>query len=400
MTGSTAYDVIVVGGGLAGASAAGVLVDDGLSVLVLERDIEFRDRVRGEWLAPWGTVELRALGLEPVLERAGANVISTVVNRSGRPVPLVTPTDVPSLGFFHPRAQEALLTHAAERGAEVKRGARVQAIEPGAPPTVSYTLDGVAQTASARLVVGADGRSSTAREASGLPEHEHRSARVLAGVRLAGVRCPDDYSYFLIRDSADGLASMFPQGDGIARAYVFLHGTDQAALSGEGGFRRFIEIQLAAGMDAEILADATQEGPLGAFFTNDSWVDHPFSDGLVLIGDAAGITDPMWGLGISLAMRDVRNLRDRLRADDDWEAACHGYADEHDEYFAAILAGENWQSELLLTPGPEARERRRHATRAWSQDPSRLIDLPGLGPAIDSSEEGRRRFFAEDIARD
>lgn len=400
MVNSTDYDVIVVGGGLAGSATAAALAGDGLNVLVLERDVEFRDRVRGEWLAPWGTVELRALGLYEVLETAGLTVISKIVNRAGRPIALTTPDGVPSLTFFHPRAQEVLLRHAAERGAEVRRGARVQEISPGAPATVGYIDGGAHQTASARLVVGADGRTSVARKAIELPEREHRSARVLAGVRLGGVRAAEDTAHFLIMENADGLASLFPQGEGYARAYVFLHGTDQSSFRGDAGFRRFIEIQLSAGIPEEVFAEVTQEGPLAAFVTSDSWVDHPYRDGLALAGDAAGISDPTWGLGIALALRDARTLRDRLREDDDWEAAGHRYADEHDEYFAAILTGENWHSELLLTPGPEALARRRHATRAWSQDPSRAIDLPGLGPEIDTSEDARRRFFAEDVADD
>lgn len=400
MVGSIDHDVIVVGGGLAGASTAAALAGDGLNVLVLEREVEFRDRVRGEWLAPWGAVELQALGLYDAIESCGVNANSKILNRSGRSMPLTTPDGVPSLTFFHPAAQEALLKYAAEQGAEVRRGVRAREIRPGSPATVGYLEGGAGKTASARLVVGADGRTSLARRAIELPEHEHRSARVLAGVRLGGVRTADDTAYFLIREGADGLASLFPQGDGYARAYVFLHGTDQSAFRGGAGFRRFIDLQVAAGVPEEALAEATQEGPLGAFVTSDTSIDHPYRDGLTLVGDAAGISDPTWGLGIALAMRDARTLRDRLRDGDDWEAAGHAYADEHDEYFATIIAGENWQSELLLTPGPEALARRRHATRAWSQDPSRTIDLPGLGPEIDSSEQARRRFFAEDVASD
>jgi flavin-dependent dehydrogenase len=42
------YDVITVGGGLAGAGLAKVLAERGVRVLVIEREIAFRDRVRGE----------------------------------------------------------------------------------------------------------------------------------------------------------------------------------------------------------------------------------------------------------------------------------------------------------------------------------------------------------------
>jgi len=46
-------DVVVVGAGIAGASIAAVLARGGIEVLLLERQRECRDRVRGEYMAPW-----------------------------------------------------------------------------------------------------------------------------------------------------------------------------------------------------------------------------------------------------------------------------------------------------------------------------------------------------------
>ena len=48
------YDVITVGGGLAGAAFAKVMAEHGARVLVLERERRFKDRVRGEYMAPSG----------------------------------------------------------------------------------------------------------------------------------------------------------------------------------------------------------------------------------------------------------------------------------------------------------------------------------------------------------
>jgi len=51
------YDVVIVGGGIAGCALATTLARGGLAVGVLERDPEPVDRVRGEFIAPWGVVE-------------------------------------------------------------------------------------------------------------------------------------------------------------------------------------------------------------------------------------------------------------------------------------------------------------------------------------------------------
>ena len=61
------YDVITVGGGLGGAALAKVLAENGLRVLVTERERTFKDRIRGEFLAPWGVAEAQNLGLYDLL---------------------------------------------------------------------------------------------------------------------------------------------------------------------------------------------------------------------------------------------------------------------------------------------------------------------------------------------
>ena len=62
-----AYDLIVVGGGIAGASLAQRMAKSGARVLVLEQETEFRDRIRGECLQPWGVGEAHQLGVADVL---------------------------------------------------------------------------------------------------------------------------------------------------------------------------------------------------------------------------------------------------------------------------------------------------------------------------------------------
>ncbi len=63
------YDVIIVGGGLGGAALGKSLAEQGIRVLVLERELAFRDRVRGEYMHPWGVAEARALGLYDLLKQ-------------------------------------------------------------------------------------------------------------------------------------------------------------------------------------------------------------------------------------------------------------------------------------------------------------------------------------------
>jgi 2-polyprenyl-6-methoxyphenol hydroxylase-like FAD-dependent oxidoreductase len=56
------YDIVIGGGGLGGSALAKVMAENGKRTLVLEKETQFRDRVRGEGLVPWGGAEAEQLG--------------------------------------------------------------------------------------------------------------------------------------------------------------------------------------------------------------------------------------------------------------------------------------------------------------------------------------------------
>jgi choline dehydrogenase-like flavoprotein len=64
---SCKYDIVTVGGGLGGAALAKTMTEHGARVLVLERERQFKDRVRGEGMHAWGVPEARALGIYDLL---------------------------------------------------------------------------------------------------------------------------------------------------------------------------------------------------------------------------------------------------------------------------------------------------------------------------------------------
>jgi menaquinone-9 beta-reductase len=392
------HDLAIVGGGIGGAALATVMARAGARVLVVERERRFRDRNRGEYVHPWGVVEARALGLE-------ARLLATC----GHPVPwrnaydagaLVARRDVtpgrgcPGIGFHHPEMQEVLLALARESGAEVRRGVAVTRAQPGTPPWID--LDG-GERVTARLVVGADGRASLARGWTGLATLRDPACLVIAGIFHGGLDLPSDAVHTVYDPRRGQGVLIFPVGDERFRSYFYyarqgpprpLHGARHAG--------DFVAACVETGAPPAWFARARLLGALATFEAFDRWVEHPHREGVVLIGDAAAATDPTFGDGLSLTLRDVRTLSDRLLATSDWGEAAEAYAVEHARYYDLLRRTQGWTRELLFERGPAADARRTRALPLLAKEPARRLDYATWGPEAPSDEAARRRFYGED----
>ncbi len=120
------WDVVIVGGGLAGAATATRLAQAGREVVVLERDAGPVDKVCGEFLSREAGLYLASLGLD--LPALGALPIDSVrVTHRRRSAAVKLP--FPAWSLSRRVLDEALLARAAAAGATLRRGARVVALE-------------------------------------------------------------------------------------------------------------------------------------------------------------------------------------------------------------------------------------------------------------------------------
>jgi 2-polyprenyl-6-methoxyphenol hydroxylase-like FAD-dependent oxidoreductase len=394
---TTDYDVITVGGGLGGASVAKVIAEAGLRVLVTERERTFKDRIRGEFLAPWGVAEAQKLGLyELFMEKCGHEQPFIIFGGIFRDYRATTPQQLPALTFFHAAMQEIVLNAAQRAGAEVRRGVSVKHVRPGQPPSVSIESKGVTRDFTARIVVCADGRSSMGRTWGGFEVHRGKQRMLGAGVMFEGLSIAEDTAFATLSPGVQRTALIFPQGGGRARTYIAYGPHELDRLQGMDDAERFIDECVRSGMPPEFFKGGIPRGPLASFDMTETWVVHPYRDGLALIGDAAGSTDPTWGQGLSLTMRDARVLAECLNGANDFDEAGHAYANAHDAYLNACVTVEDWLFEMFFALGPEADAKRARALPKIAANPTRIPDHGASGPDLPYDESVRRRFFGED----
>jgi menaquinone-9 beta-reductase len=390
------YDIITAGGGIAASSLAIAMAGRGAKVLVLEREKQFKDRVRGEAVVPWGVAEANELGICRLLKERCAHDVPLVEAGSGlRDLRATTPQQLPLLSFPHQVMQETLLAAAEDAGAEVRRGVTVEHVECGAKPTV-FVDGGSHQRISTRLVVAADGRGSATRKWAGFPVCEQINSYYMAGVLLANVHASTETIYAVFNPELGTWNGLIPQGGDRFRAYFVYPKAMGYRLQGESMLNRFV-CESAKGYAplADYYAGAKSIGPLASFDASDYWVEHPYRDGVALVGDAAATTDPTYGQGLSFALRAARVLRDELTNSSDWEAAGHRYADQHQQWFRACHTVEGWYRNIFQDPSPEAAALRTRTMPLIANDPTRVPDHIMSGHDLPLNEQVRARFFGE-----
>jgi flavin-dependent dehydrogenase len=312
--GTVETDVLVIGGGPAGSTAATLLARKGWKVLMLEKERHPRFHI-GESLLPMNI---------PILERLGVleQVRAIGVLKRGADFPVeggaynVFRFDRSlrgSAGYaFHVRRSEfdeLLFRHARSEGVDARDGIKVERIDfdPQGRPQVVHARQGDAQLAvRARYVIDASGRDAFLGGKLGLKRRnrDHQSAAVFSHYEGVTRREGDDAGNVTICRHEHGWIWFIPLRDGISSVGAVC---SPDYLKQRRGETEAFLLRTLESVDSarERMRDAVRVAPVhvtGNYAYDCSRMSGP---GWALLGDAWNFVDPMFSSGVYLAMNSA-----------------------------------------------------------------------------------------------
>jgi menaquinone-9 beta-reductase len=306
-------DVIVVGAGPSGATAAYYLAQSGLDVLLLEKSRFPREKVCGDGLTPRAVKSLVAMGVD-VSEEAGwlRNKGLRVIGGGMRlELPWPELSSYPGYGLVRARASldETLARRAQAAGAKLLENTTVTGPvldDNGAIVGVQIKDDGGERTFRSRVVVAADGNSSRLSVAMGLRKRDDRPLGVAVRTYYTSPRHDDDYleSWLDLWDGdrlLPGYGWIFGMGDGTSNVGLGMLNTSEAF--GNTDYRGLLARWLRSMPEEWGYVEENRTEPVrgAALPMGFNRTPHYFR-GLLLAGDAAGMVNPFNGEGIAYAM--------------------------------------------------------------------------------------------------
>lgn len=356
------YDVIVAGARVAGAPLAMLLACQGYKVLLVDRATFPSDTMSTHYIHQPGVAALQRWGLLDQVIASGCPAVTQATMDFGPFALTGWGPDAEGVSeVYCPRRtvlDKILVDAAAASGVEVEEGFAIQEVvwtDGHVSGVRGRAADGRSVTASAKVVVGADGmRSLVARQVDAPTYHERSALACYYYSYFSGL---SGGLAFYPRDGA--VAIRFPTNDGLTVVIAGWHNSAFHHVREDiaGNFYRTLDTISPA------LGEAVRAGKREERWTGTADLPNffrkPYGSGWALVGDAGYHKDPITGYGITDAFRDAGYLAEALdaglRGATPMEEALAGYERRRNE-FAMPMYDLICQFAALEAPAPEMQQ--------------------------------------------
>jgi len=295
------YEVLILGGGVAGCAAAIALARKGRQVTLIEREPTPRHKVCGEFLSGEALEDLHLLGIDvPSLGAVPIHYVRLAAARRAAEAPL----PFPAASLTRKALDTALIAEAITAGVRVERGRSVQALARTAPDAWQATLDDntIHEAPTIFLATGKHDLRGHAR-----PEDPQRWVAFKMYFRLAPAQAAELARASELMLYPGGYGGIQPVEGGIANLCCVVQ---QRYLARVG--HRWENFLAKMQQDCPHLAmrlagaEPLLAKPIAITHIPYGYIRPTSEDGLYCIGDQAAVIPSFTGDGISIALHTAR----------------------------------------------------------------------------------------------